>query len=189
MISGFKGGKVDNLLMRFTEIVSSVPFMPLVITLSASLGNDLSTDQKMYLIMIILGVISWPGMARLVRAQILIEREKDFVLAARALGIKEGSIIVRHILPNVMNICIVNMTLSYADKMLMEAALSFLGFGVQEPMPSWGNMLNGAQRAIVIENYWWQWITPAVCVVIAALGVNLVGDALREALDPKENEK
>ena len=98
--------------------------MPLVITLSASLGNDLSTDQKMYLIMIILGVISWPGMARLVRAQILIEREKDFVLAARALGIKEGSIIVRHILPNVMNICIVNMTLSYADKMLMEAALS-----------------------------------------------------------------
>lgn len=189
MISGFKGGKVDNLLMRFTEIVSSIPFMPLVITLSASLGNDLSTDQKMYLIMIILGVISWPGMARLVRAQILIEREKDFVLAARALGIKEGSIIVRHILPNVMNICIVNMTLSYADKMLMEAALSFLGFGVQEPMPSWGNMLNGAQRAIVIENYWWQWITPAVCVVIAALGVNLVGDALREALDPKENEK
>ena len=189
MISGFKGGRVDNLLMRFAEIVSSVPFMPLVITLSASLGNEMSTDQKMYLIMIILGVISWPGMARLIRAQILIEREKDFVLAARALGIKEGSIIIRHILPNVMNICIVNMTLSYADKMLMEAALSFLGFGVQEPMPSWGNMLNGAQRATVIENYWWQWITPAVCVVIAALGINLIGDALREALDPKENEK
>lgn len=189
MISGFKGGRIDNLLMRFTEIVSSVPFMPLVITLSASIGNGLSTDQKMYLIMIILGVISWPGIARLVRAQILIEREKDFVLAARALGIKERSIIVRHILPNVLNICIVNMTLSYADKMLMEAALSFLGFGVQEPLPSWGNMLNGAQRATVIENYWWQWITPAVCVVVAALGVNLIGDALREALDPKENEK
>ena len=189
MISGFKGGRIDNLLMRFTEIVSSVPFMPLVITLSAALGNDLSTEQKMYLIMVILGVISWPGIARLVRAQILIEREKDFVLAARALGIKERSIIIRHILPNVMNICIVNMTLSYADKMLMEAALSFLGFGVQEPLPSWGNMLNGAQRATVIENYWWQWITPAICVVVAALGVNLIGDALREALDPKENEK
>lgn len=189
MIAGFKGGKIDNLLMRFAEIISSIPFMPLVITLSASLGNSMTSDQKMYLIMIILGVIAWPGMARLVRAQILIEREKDFVLAARALGIKERSIVIRHILPNVMNICIVNMTLSYADKMLMEAALSFLGFGVQDPMPSWGNMLNGAQRATVIENYWWQWITPAVCVVIAALGINLIGDALREALDPKENEK
>lgn len=189
MISGFKGGRVDNLLMRFGEIISSIPFMPLVITLSASIGNNMSTDEKMYLIMVILGILSWPGMARLVRAQILIEREKDFVLAARALGIKEGSIIIRHIMPNVLNICIVNMTLSYASKMLMEAALSFLGFGVVEPMPSWGNMLNAAQSATVIQNYWWQWITPAVCVCIAALGVNLVGDALREALDPKANEK
>lgn len=189
MIAGFKGGKVDNVLMRFAEIVSSVPFMPVVITLSASLGNGLSTDQKMYLIMVILGILSWPGMARLVRAQILIEREKDFVLAARALGIKEGAIIIRHILPNVMNICIVNMTLSYADKMLMEAALSFLGFGVQEPMPSWGNMLFAAQTPTVVQLYWWQWISPAVCVVIAALGVNLIGDSLREALDPKANER
>ena len=189
MIAGFKGGRVDNLLMRFGEIISSIPFMPLVITLSASIGNNMTTDAKMYLIMIILGILSWPGMARLVRAQILIEREKDFVLAARALGIKEASIIIRHIMPNVLNICIVNMTLSYASKMLMEAALSFLGFGVVEPMPSWGNMLNAAQTATVIQNYWWQWITPAVCVCIAALGVNLVGDALREALDPKANEK
>lgn len=189
MISGFKGGTIDNLLMRFAEIVSSIPFMPLVITLSASIGHALSTDQKMYLIMVILGVLSWPGIARLVRAQILIEREKDFVLAARALGIKEVSIIIRHILPNVMNIVIVNMTLSYASMMLMEASLSFLGFGVVEPIPSWGNMLNQAQSATVIENYWWQWITPAVCVCIAALGVNLIGDALRESLDPKANEK
>lgn len=188
MISGFKGGKVDNILMRFTEIIASIPFMPLVITLSAFIGSSMSTDQKMYLIMVILGFLSWPSMARLVRSQILIEREKDFVLAARALGIKEASIIVRHILPNVMNICIVNMTLAYANMMLMEAALSFLGFGVQDPTPSWGNMLNGAQSSTVIATYWWQWILPAVCVLIAALSINLIGDALREALDPKENQ-
>ena len=188
MISGFKGGKIDNLLMRITEIIASIPFMPLVITLSAFIGSSMSTDQKMYLIMIILGFLGWPMMARLVRSQILIEREKDFVLAARALGIKEGSIIIRHILPNVMNICIVNMTLEYANMMLMEAALSFLGFGVQDPTPSWGNMLNGAQTSTVISTYWWQWILPAVCVLIAALSINLIGDALREALDPKENQ-
>lgn len=143
----------------------------------------------MYLIMVILGLISWPGLARLIRAQILIEREKDFVLAARSLGIKEFSIIVRHILPNVLNICIVNITLSYAGNMLTESGLSFLGFGVQQPMPSWGNMLTGAQEPQVIRNYWWEWILPALCIMIAAFSINLIGDGLRSALDPKANEK
>lgn len=189
MIAGFKGGWVDNLLMRVAEVFSSIPFMPLVITLSAFLGSDMSSNQKMYLIMVILGVISWPGLARLIRGQILIEREKDFVLAARALGIKEVSIIIRHILPNVLNICIVNITLSYASNMLTESALSFLGFGVQPPMPSWGNMLTGAQKSEVIQLYWWRWILPAMCILIAAFSINLIGDGLRSALDPKANEK
>lgn len=189
LIAGFKGGWIDNLLMRITEIFSSIPFLPLVITLSAFLGTDMSSDQKMYLIMIILGVISWPSLARLIRGQILIEREKDFVLAARALGIKEVSIIIRHILPNVLNICIVNITLSYAGNMLTESGLSFLGFGVQAPMPSWGNMLYGAQQSEVIQSYWWQWILPALCILIAAFSINLIGDGLRNALDPKSQEK
>lgn len=189
MISGFKGGWVDNVLMRIAEIFSSIPFMPLVITLSAFLGTNMNSDQKMYLVMAILGFIAWPGLARLVRAQILIEREKDFVLAARALGIKERAIIIRHILPNVLNICIVNITLSYAGNMLTESGLSFLGFGVQPPMPSWGNMLTAAQKSSVIELYWWCWILPAVCILIAAFSINLIGDGLRSALDPKANEK
>ena len=176
-------------MMRLTEIISSIPFMPLVITLSAFLSTDMTSDQKMYLIMFILGCISWPGLARLIRGQILIEREKDFVLAARALGIKEAGIMVRHILPNVLNICIVNITLSYASNMLTESALSFLGFGVQPPMPSWGNMLTNAQKMTVIELYWWQWILPALCIFIAAFSINLIGDGLRAALDPKANEK
>ena len=189
MIAGFKGGWVDNLLMRISEIFSSIPFMPLVITLSAFLGVNMGSNEKLILIMLILGFISWPSLARIVRGQILIEREKDFVLAARALGIKEYAIIIRHILPNVLNLCIVNVTLSYASNMLTESGLSFLGFGVQAPMPSWGNMLDGAQQSEVIQMYWWRWILPAVCIMIAAFSINLIGDGLRDALDPKANEK
>lgn len=189
MIAGFKGGWVDNVLMRISEIFSSIPFMPLVITLSAFLGVNMGSNQKLILIMLILGFISWPSLARIVRGQILIEREKDFVLAARALGIKEYSIIIRHILPNVLNLCIVNVTLSYASNMLTESGLSFLGFGVQAPMPSWGNMLDGAQQSEVIQMYWWRWILPAICIMIAAFSINLIGDGLRDALDPKANEK
>lgn len=189
MTAGFMGGRVDNLLMRTAEIISSIPFMPLVITLSAFVSDKFTPDTKMILIMVILGLLGWTGLARLVRAQILIEREKDFVLAARALGIKEVSIVVRHILPNVLNISIVNMTLMYASTMLTEAGLSFLGFGVAPPQPSWGNMLYSAQSSTVIEFYWWRWILPAIAILIAALSVNLIGDALRDALDPKANEK
>ncbi|MGL5541109.1 MAG: ABC transporter permease, partial [Erysipelotrichaceae bacterium] len=176
-------------LMRIAEIITSVPFMPLVITLSAFVADSMTSNERMFFIMVILGLLSWTGLARLVRAQILIEREKDFVLAARALGIKEVFIVIRHILPNVMNIAIVNMTLMYASTMLTEAGLSFLGFGVQSPQPSWGNMLSTAQSSAVIEFYWWRWILPAIAVLLAALSVNLIGDALRDALDPKANEK
>lgn len=189
LISGFYGKWVDNLLMRFAEVISSFPFLPLAITLSSFLQGMLTQTQKLMMIMIILGVISWPGLARLIRGQILAEREKDFVLAARALGIKSNVIILRHILPNIINIVIVSMTLSYAGSLLTEAGLSFLGFGVVPPSPSWGNMLNGAQQSSVIQLYWWRWILPAVCVLIAALSVNIVGDGLRDAMDPKANEK
>ena len=189
LIAGFYGKWVDNLLMRFAEVISSFPFLPLAITLSSFLQGYLTQTQKLMMIMVILGVISWPGLARLIRGQILAEREKDFVLAARALGIKSNTIILRHILPNIINIVIVSMTLSYAGSLLTEAGLSFLGFGVVPPSPSWGNMLNGAQQSDVIQLYWWRWILPAVCVLIAALSVNIVGDGLRDAMDPKANEK
>ena len=189
LIAGFYGGWIDNLLMRIAEVISSFPFLPLVITLSSFLQGYLTQTQKLMMIMVILGVISWPGLARLIRGQILAEREKDFVLAARALGIRSNVIILRHILPNIINIVIVSMTLSYAGSLLTEAGLSFLGFGVVPPSPSWGNMLNGAQQSSVIQLYWWRWILPAVCVLIAALSVNIVGDGLRDAMDPKANEK
>lgn len=189
LVSGFYGGWVDNILMRFTEVINSFPFLPMAITLSSFVGGILTQTERLLLIMVILGVISWTGLARLVRGQILAEREKDFVLAARALGIRSNVIILRHILPNVINVVIVSMTLGYAGSLLTEAGLSFLGFGVIPPSPSWGNMLTGAQDSTVITFYWWRWILPAVAVLIAALTVNIIGDGLRDAMDPKNNEK
>lgn len=187
--AGYFGGWVDMIVMRLADIVTSIPFLPLAITLSYALGSRVSQMNRMYLIMVILGVLTWPGLARLIRAQLLLEREKDFVLAARALGIRQRVIMQRHILPNVFNLVIVNITLGYASSLLTEAGLSFLGFGVAEPTPSWGNMLTSAQQSTVIQFYWWRWIIPALFVVFAALCANLIGDALREAMDPRSNEK
>ncbi len=189
LVSGYFGGFVDHLLMRITDVFSAIPFYPIAITLSYAVGFLLTQEQRMYLIMVILGLLGWMPLARLIRAQLLLEREKDFVLAARALGIRQGAIMWRHILPNVFNLVIVNVTLAYASSLLSEAALSFLGFGVAEPTPSWGNMLTSAQDITVVEFYWWRWILPAVFVICAALSVNLIGDALREAMDPRSNEK
>ena len=189
LTSGYFGGWVDQALMRLADVFDSIPFLPLAITLSFAIGHSMEQSSKIYLIMVIIGVLSWTGLARFIRAQLLVEREKDFVLAARALGIKQRSIMIRHILPNVFNLVIVNVTLGYASALLTEAGLSFLGFGVQEPTPSWGNMLTTAQDSTVIQYFWWRWIIPAMFVVCAALSINLLGDALREAMDPKSNER
>lgn len=189
LISGFVGGWIDNLIQRIGEIISSIPFLPLVMTLSFAIGNKMTATQKMYLVMVLIGLLSWVGLSRLIRGQILIEREKDFVLAARALGLKESTIILKHILPSVLNIAIVSITLGYAGTMLTESGLSFLGFGIQSPIPSWGNMLTNAQEASVVDIYWWRWVFPTAMIIIAVLSVNLIGDGFREAMDPKSNEK
>ncbi len=188
-ISGYKGGKLDNLLMRLTEIVSSVPFLPFCIILSSILGNSINETQRIILIMFILGLLSWPGIARLVRGSVLAEREQEFVTAAKALGVKEFGIIFRHILPNIITVIIVNATLDFATCMLTESSLSFIGFGVSEPNATWGNMLNGAQNGQVIENYWWRWVFPSLALGICTISINCVGDGLRDAIDPKAKER
>ncbi len=188
LTAGYFGGFVDHALMRMADVFDAIPFYPIAITLSYAIGFSLSQANKLFLIMVILGLLGWMSLARLIRAKLLLEREKDFVLAARALGIKRRIIMFRHILPNILNIVIVNITLGYSSSLLAEAALSFLGFGVSEPTPSWGNMLSSAQDISVIEFYWWRWLIPAFFVVATALSVNLIGDALREALDPKSSD-
>ena len=189
MISGFAGGRVDNVLMRISEIISSFPFYPMLISLSALLPPGASQTQRITMVMILLGLLGWTGLARLVRGQILAERERDYITAARALGVKNWSIIMQHIFPNVLSIVIVNATLGYAGNLLSESGLSFLGFGVQEPTPSWGNMLTAAQKSDVLNYYWWRWVFPALAVFLVSFSVNLIGDAIRDAIDPRANER
>lgn len=188
-VSGYKGGKVDNIMMRLTEIVSSLPFLPFAIILSAIIGNSISETQRIIMIMVILGLLSWPGIARLVRGSVLAEREQEFVTAAKALGVKEWGIIFRHILPNVVTVIIVNATLDFATCMLTESSLSFIGFGVTEPNATWGNMLNSARSATVIEKYWWRWVFPSIVLAISTISINCIGDGLRDAIDPKSKER
>ena len=188
-ISGYFGGKADLLIMRIAEVVAGLPFIPFAMILSAVIGSRLDPTQKMYLIMIVLGVLSWTGTCRLVRAQILAQREMEYVTAAKAMGIKEGVIVFRHILPNVISLLLVSMTLSFATCMLTESSLSYLGFGIPLPTPTWGNLLTGANNSVVIQQYWWQWVFPATIFGICTICINMIGDGLRDAVDPKSAER
>lgn len=188
-ISGFFGGWIDIVLQRITEIVSSLPFLPMAMILTSIIGNSLSENARIALIMVILGVLSWTSLARLVRAQVLAEREKEFVTAATAMGVKRSAIVFKHIIPNVISVIIVSATLDFASCMLTESSLSYLGFGVKLPRPTWGNMLNGCVNSVVIQNYWWRWVFPAIMLSICVICINMVGDGLRDAIDPKSNER
>ena len=188
-LAGYFGGKVDILIMRIAEIVGGLPFIPFAMILSAVIGSRLDSNQKMYLIMVVLGVLSWTGTCRLVRAQILAQREMEYVTAAKAMGIKEVTIVFRHILPNVMALLLVDMTLSFATCMLTESTLSYLGFGIPLPQPTWGNLLDGANNSVVIQQYWWRWVFPAAIFGMCTICINMIGDGLRDAVDPKSNER
>lgn len=185
-VSGYFGGTTDLFLMRVTEIFSAIPFLPFALVLSAILRQtDVKEDTRIFLIMVVLGILSWPGLARLIRGQVLAEREKEFVLAAKSMGVPESRIAFRHILPNVISVILVSLTLDFAGCMLTEASLSYLGFGVQLPRPTWGNMLYGCNNSIVIRSYWWRWVFPAIFLSASTILINIIGDTLRDILDPK----
>lgn len=189
-LSGYFGGWVDLLLMRITEIFSAIPFLPFAMMLSFVIRTmPIGETMRIFIIMVILGLLSWTGLAVMIRAQVLAEREKEFVTAAKSMGIKESKIAFKHILPNVISVVLVNITLSFASCLLTESSLSYLGFGVQQPQPTWGNMLMGANNSIVIQNYWWQWVFPAIFLGIATISINVIGDALRDVLDPKSSQE
>ncbi len=188
-VSGFFGGRLDMFLQRVVEIISALPFLPFAMILSAFIGNKLPPSQRTFLIMVILGFLQWPGLSRLVRAQVLAEREKEFVTAAKAVGVRKMPIVFKHILPNVISVVIVSATLDFATCMLTEATLSYLGFGVQAPQPTWGNMLYGSSNSIVIQNYWWRWVYASIILATCVICINLTGDGLRDAVDPKSKER
>lgn len=186
--AGYFGGKIDMILMRIAEIFAAIPFLPFALILSAVMTQmTLSEEMRIFIIMCILGVLSWTGLARLVRGQVLVARESEYVAAAKAMGVRESRIAFKHILPNIISVILVTLTLDFAGCMLTESSLSYLGFGVLYPKPTWGNMLNAANNATVISNYWWQWVFPAIFLAATTICINIVGDALRDVMDPKSN--
>lgn len=184
-VAGFYGGKIDYYLMRFAEIISSLPFTPIVITISASL-MWVDSKYKMIIVMVLIGILSWPGLARMVRGQILSLREQEFMQAAEALGISDKNKIFKHLLPNTLAYIIVNATLGIASAILTEAGLSYLGLGVTPPTPTWGNMVERARTTYVFTDLPWIWLPPGILMILTVVSINLLGEGLRDAFDPKE---
>lgn len=177
-VAGFFGGGVDSLIMRAADVVMSFPSLIVIITIVAVVGPSI------YNIMVVIGFLGWPPTARLVRGNFLSLREREFVVAARAIGANNARLIVRHLLPNALAPVIVAASFGMAQAILLEAGLSFLGLGVQPPTPSWGNMLTDAQSFSVLRTMTWLWIPPGVMIATTVLAINFIGDGLRDALDP-----
>ena len=191
LLAGFAGGWVDIFLMRVAEVFSSIPLYPFMMILNSLLAQvSISQNTKLYMIMVLLGILGWPGFAYITRAQVLVARESEYVTAAQAMGVKESRIAFKHILPNIISVILVNMTLSFAASMQTETSLSFLGFGVMFPQPSWGNMLSRASNATAAINFWWQWVFTSVILILTTVCINTIGDTLRDVMDPKStNDK
>ncbi|MFY9780641.1 MAG: ABC transporter permease [Candidatus Baltobacteraceae bacterium] len=182
-LAGYYGGWVDYWLMRLTDVFLSIPLLPLLLVLTAIVSATSSKASLGFgVIVIIIGGLSWPPVARLVRASFLSLREKEFCEAARALGNRDGRIIFRHLLPNAVAPIIVQGTLEVANVIILESTLSFLGFGIQPPTASWGNMLANAESNMAIAP--WVAIFPGLCILVTVLAINYLGDGLRDALDP-----
>ena len=177
LCAGYYGGWIDQIIMRFVDIMLCFPTFFLILAVIALL------EPSIWYIMIIIGLTGWMGVARLVRAEVLSLRERDFVMAARGIGASDARIIFLHILPNAMSPVLVAATLGVAGAILTESALSFLGIGVQPPTPSWGNMLTAGKD--YLEFAWWLSLFPGLAILVTVVAYNLVGEGLRDALDPK----
>lgn len=177
-MAGFYRGWADTILMRFTDVILCIPTLPLVLLLSGLFRPSPP------LLVAIVGILIWMGTARLVRSQFLALREREFVEAARALGAGGARLMFRHILPNAIGPITVAATLAVGSAIMLESALSFLGFGIQPPVPTWGNLLNSASSWLSVAP--WLAIPPGLCILFTVLSVNFLGDGLRDALEPKE---
>lgn len=185
-ISGYFGGWIDTLIMRFVDLFNCIPQMPMLLILVSVLDAYKVTPQiRIYLLMVLLGIMGWTGIARTVRGQILTLREQDFMVATEATGISVRRRIFRHLMPNVMPLLIVNATMNLGSIIITEATLSFLGLGVKYPLASWGTIINAATNIYVMTNYWFIWMPAGLLILATVLGFNFVGDGLRDAFDPK----
>jgi peptide/nickel transport system permease protein len=176
-VAGYRGGRVDNLLMRLTDVASSIPTLPLLIVLSSY------TQSAVVSMAAIIGLLSWMATARVVRGEVLTIREMPYVEAARGIGSTDTRIIMRHVLPNVIGPIVVGATLAVGNAIILESSLSFLGLGVQPPTPTWGNMLQDAQATMASKP--WLTVFPGLAILFVVLAVNFLGDGLQDALDPR----
>lgn len=178
-IAGMLGGWVDNVIMRATDTLMSIPTLLLVIVFVAAVGPSLGS------VLTVIGLLGWPGACRLVRGQLLSMRESEFVTAARVVGVSNANILLKHLIPNIVSSLAVLATFGVASAIILEAGLSFLGLGVRIPTPSWGEMINAAQSPTVLIDTPWLWISPGIAIAMTVLAVNFIGDGLRDALDPR----
>jgi len=178
-IAGFVGGIVDNLLMRLVDVMLSLPLLFVILVASKFLGNG-----TVAVVIVIFGLFSWMGVSRLVRSLFLSIREREFVEAAMAVGVRDRRIIFRHILPNAFSPIVVAASLIVAGNIITEAFVSFLGFGVDPTSPTWGNILSGGLQFLALGNWWWP-LFPGLAIILTVLAVNFVGDGLRDAFDPR----
>ncbi len=177
-LAGFYGGRLDNVLMRFTDIAYSIPTLPLLIVISSY------TKSSVPIMIVVIGGLSWMATARVVRGSALSLKQQDFVTAARMIGARNVRIIFRHIIPNIIGPIVVGATLGVGGAIITESALSFLGLGVQPPTPSWGNMLQDSQTTMASKP--WLTIFPGLAILITVLCINFIGDGLQDALDPSQ---
>lgn len=193
-VAGFFGGWVDGILMRFTESMLSIPQLFLLIVLGKFIGRNIDTinilgkefSGSVLIVILVIGFTSWMYLARIVRANVLSLKEMDYVSVARSLGAGPLRIFFSHLIPNTIGVIIVSTTLGLAGAILSEAYVSFLGLGIQPPTASWGNMLTASQTFIQ-KGSWWMWVFPSIFIVTTILSINLVGDGLRDAFDPRSS--
>ncbi|MCB0052422.1 MAG: ABC transporter permease, partial [Caldilinea sp.] len=182
-LSGYYGGWSDMAVMRVTDVFLTFPPIIIMLAIAAFVG------QSIVNVILIIGLLSWPTTARLVRGQVLAVREEQFVLASRSLGAKNSRLINQHVLPNTIAPLLAEVTFAVGAAILTEAGLSFLGLGVPLPTPSWGNMLETARSLDILENGPWMWVPPAIMTLLTILCINFIGDGVRDAIDPRHRGK
>jgi len=185
-LSGYVGGMTDKVIMRVADLMMTIPSLPLLVVMGAMLAElDFSSDSRVYMVILMLSLLEWPKLARLVRGQILSLRERDFMLATQVLGLSARRRIFGHLLPNTIPILVVMATVAVANAILNESAISYLGFGVVPPSASWGNMMDAANSLIDFQRRPWLWMPPGIAIFLTVVAINVLGDGLRDALDPK----
>ncbi len=186
VVAGYYGGIVDSIIMRIVDVFMSIPSLPLLIILAAVLSDlGVPPEKRIYVVMAIIGFLGWPALCRMIRGQILSLREQEYMQAADALGLSDSRKMFKHLLPNTVPIIIVSATLSLGGAILSESSLSYLGLGVQPPTPSWGNMIQAVNNVYNIQYRPWLWMPPGILIFLTVMAINLFGDGLRDAIDPK----